>query len=324
MCPICKSEMSKILLNWKKYKINKCGNCKLIFATPLPLQSELEEFYQGFLFKKPDKNAIQNRVEKTKRELIKIFKLSGKKNHLSEKYFLDYGGGTGIGFMAATELGLQVFYHDIDKHATEFTMQNFGLKPQNIVEDISKCAIWFDYILSDNVIEHVPYPLTFINNLLNRLNEGGIIVLKTPNAGNSENYFNPLISLKEYTVKSAKYNSIGGILYGYFNRFWHCDPPRHIYSFSKKSFFYLMNSFESSNIEFEISNYKIPWFAHTVTKQFFSKDKRLNPFASILVRLIIWPIIPVETLLQVIRHFLLWAGFLSPGGLILIIKKTGS
>jgi hypothetical protein len=153
------------------------------------------------------------------------------------------------------------------------------------------------------------------------LEEGGTIVIKTPNASNTESIFNPVITLKGYFLSGLKYNSLKRALQAYFTRFWHCDPPRHFYSFSKKSLTHLVAKLKAETVDFEISYNKCPWFANTITQQFFKKDKRLKGFKSFLIRLIVLPVIPLEILLQITRRLLLQMGVLSPGGIILRINK---
>lgn len=321
-CSICNSKEIQELLNWKKHKIIRCNNCRLIFTTPLPSDSELQAFYQGFMFQKPENYEIQKKTWKRKKELKKLFGFSDDNKELSDKKFLDFGAGTGVVYKAARELGLESYYQDFDKQAEEFTMKNFGLTPEYIVDDIEKCDMKFDFIFSDNVIEHVKEPHTFIKNLLIRLEDGGTLVLKTPNASNSETFFNPIISLKGYLLQSLKYNSLLRAIRGYFKIFWHCDPPRHIYSFTEKSLEHLMTNLKHKTINYKISYYRTPWFSNTITKRFFSKDKKLTPMKSVAIRLIIWPTIPIETLLQSLKWLLLTLGILSPGGIILRINKA--
>jgi hypothetical protein len=103
--------------------------------------------------------------------------------------------------------------------------------------------------------------------------------------------------------------------------FWHCDPPRHLYSFSKQSLEVIMNTSQFQDFEYRISFYEIPWFAHTVTYQFFSLDKKLSLLNSILLRLLIWPLVPIEAVLQILRKLLLSLGLLTAGGIILEIRR---
>lgn len=320
ICPICASENTQEQLNWGRYKINSCHNCRLIFTTPLPSDSELEAFYQGFLFQQPDILHFQRKIKNRKKELKRLFNFNENKNTFSGKKFLDFGAGTGIAYKAACDLGFETYYHDLDKQAMAFTSKHFGLTSEFIIDDIEECDIKFDFIFSDNVIEHVKTPVTFVEKLLNRLEDGGTLVIKTPHAGNTETYFNPMISIKGYFLSALKYNSFLNVIRSYIQRFWHCDPPRHLFSFSEESLKQLAIKLKRNSIHSEINYYRTPLFSNTITKQFFSKDKRLTLLESIIIRLIIWPVIPIEILLQSLKRILLAVGILSPGGIILKIK----
>lgn len=321
-CPICESSKIKELIKWKKYTIQKCNYCKLIFSTPLPSDNELEKFYQGFLFKKPEDYEIQKQIKKRKKELKKLFKLSEQLESLSSKKFLDYGGGTGVVYKTSSDLGIDSYYLDLDEEAKKFSVEKFGLVKEKVIEEITKCNIKFDYIFSDNVIEHVKKPHEFTQNLIKQLNPGGRIIIKTPHASNTELIFNPFITVKGYFLNALKYNSLIKSIQAYLLRFWCCDPPRHLYSFSKDSFDQIMIKNEMDGINYEVLYYDIPWFENTITKQFFSRDKRLKGFTSFIIRLIIFPIVPLETILQIIRKLLLKLRIISPGGIILAINKS--
>jgi len=321
-CPICQSGNTRELIQWKEFTINKCCDCKVIFSYPEPTNDELEKFYQGFMFRKPEDYEIRKHLKKRKKELQELFVISETTEGSSSKKFLDYGGGTGMAYKAMSDFGLDSYYHDLDKQAKKFSQEKFGLTMEKVIEDVTKCNIKFDYILSDNVIEHVKNPHEFIGNLIKHLNSGGRIVIKTPHASNTELLLNPVISIKRYFLPALKYNSLRKSIRAYLLRFWCCDPPRHLYSFSKKSFDHVMKLNNEDGIRYTVSYYEVPWFENTITKQFFTKDKKLKGFHSVGVRILIFPIIPLELILQGIRKLLLKLKILSPGGLILTIEKN--
>lgn len=320
-CPICESEKTQDLLRWKKYTIHKCRSCQLIFSTPLPTDEELADFYQGFMFKKPEEYEIANQIVNRKKELRKLFSLTGDADALNNKKFLDYGGGTGVAFKAAKELGLDTYYHDLDQKAKKFVKDKFRLTEEKTIDELSNCSVKFDYIFSDNVIEHVKDPIAFTKELQDQLNDGGVLVIKTPHASNTDSIFNPLINLQVYFLGALKYNSLIKSIKAHLKGFWHCDPPRHLYSFSHNCLVQLVSKMEAQDIDFEISYYDFDWFANTITKQFFTKDKKLKGIASIVMRIVVLPIIPIEIFLQVTRKVLLNMKVLSPGGIILTIRK---
>jgi len=322
-CPICEAEKSKLLLNWKTYAIHKCATCKLIFTTPLPSDKELQDFYQGFMFNKPEFWEIKKAIVKKKKELIALFNIDQNTDH-SNKKILDYGGGTGIAYKAMCELGLDTYYQDLDENAISFTQTNFGLPKKKTIRSLDETNIKFDYIFSDNVIEHVKEPIAFTKALSNNLAEGGVLVIKTPHASNTEILFNPIISINGYFLGALKYNSLFKSLQACMNRFWHSDPPRHLYSFSAPSLIKLAQQMNLKNIHPAVAYYKIPIFENTITKQFFSKDKRLSGIKSVLIRVLLLPILPIEFLLQLSKELLLFLKILTPGGIILRLTKEQS
>jgi hypothetical protein len=84
----------------------------VIFTSPLPSDILLLDYYQGFMFNKPETFEIRKQVEKRKNELKKLFSI---KSELQNKNFLDYGGGTGCAYKAACDLHLKAYYHDLDE-----------------------------------------------------------------------------------------------------------------------------------------------------------------------------------------------------------------
>lgn len=316
-CNLCDSDHIEKIVYWKEYSIYKCNNCNLIFTFPLPEDQILIDYYQGFLFNKPKRNTLQKEVKKREKELKKLFSFQSiNANNL----YLDYGGGTGSSFKAARELGLTAYYYDLDNEAKAFVKEVHGLDNNHIIDDIEKTSIRFDSIFSDNVIEHVKDPVKFTTDLKNILNIGGQIVIKTPNSMNTEILFYPFISLKGYTFPAMKYNPLPVVIKSYFKRFWHCDPPRHLYSFSKQNLELIAKKAGFCDDEIEISYYRVPLFEFSLTKMFVSLKAR-HGIRSMLLRVLYLPIIPLELLSKLLQSVLISLNVLSAGGIILKLKK---
>jgi 2-polyprenyl-3-methyl-5-hydroxy-6-metoxy-1,4-benzoquinol methylase len=318
-CQICGFANTKFVLKWKIYQINKCPNCNLLFATPLPSLLDLEKFYQGFLFRKPDKKDILNLTKKRKVELIKLFDLTPYSN-FENKFFLDYGGGTGVTYNALLQLGFNAYYSDVDRDAAAFTQENFGLTTEKIIYDIKSCKIKFDYIFSNHVIEHVNNPIEFVSGLASCLNAGGILVIKTPHGGNSEVLLN-IIVIKGYLLNALKYNSVITTLNSFSLRFWHCDPPRHLYSFTKKSLTEIASKLPSTIYDYEIQGNALPIFSNTLTHNFLNKDRVSSKYKAFIKKAIFLPFVPFDVLLQLGKYVLLRSGILTPGEIVLKIKR---
>jgi 2-polyprenyl-3-methyl-5-hydroxy-6-metoxy-1,4-benzoquinol methylase len=316
-CPICDSDNVIKILNWMKgYNILKCNHCKLIFSEPLPSDVDLHDFYQGFCYNKPDITRINNEVKKRKVDLTKLFgwnlPVDVKNNH-----FLDFGGGSGVATKAAKELGLDAHYFEIDEESISFVKNVLEIDDNHIFTHI--CDVQhkkFDCIFSDNVIEHYKFPIEFIDTLYNLLKSRGVLIIKTPHASNTEAVFYPRINIRGYFLRSLKYNSFKNSIYGYINRWWHCDPPRHIYSFSKESFKEIAKKLKIH--DYEIDFYRIPLFKYSIAELILTKSKNLK---GILIRLLLLPILPIELISKLIQLLLIKLEIISPGGIILKIWK---
>jgi len=315
-CPICNSIETKSVLNWGEYSINNCKQCNLVYGNPLPTETFLEKFYQGFLFNKPNKSEVRRIVEKRKVELNKLFNFQGE-----DKKFLDYGGGTGSAYKAACELRLNSYYHDLDKEAEAFVKQEHGLTNEFIIKDMKSTTLTFDYILSDNVIEHLIDPVNYVREMGAVLKPGGEIIIKTPHGRNTESFFYPIVILNGYFLKSLKFNSIGKSIKSFFWRFWSCDPPRHIYSFSHVNLRMIAENAGFDASEVIIDYYNIPLFKYSFLSMFLDRSK-YGSLKAVFMRVLSIPILPFELATKVLQYCLLSIRVLSPGGIILKIKKN--
>ncbi len=316
-CYLCDSENVKKIVDWGDYIICKCDDCKVFFSDPLPSEQVLTEYYQGFRYNEPENSNKVKLFNTIKAELDELFLLSA---NTERKNYLDYGGGMGSAYKAACEFNLNVYYYDIDKEARQYVSDTYGLSSNYVVDDIKNTDLSFDYIFSDNVIEHVNNPILLIRRMKAVLKTGGTIILKTPHGGNSEIFFYPLISVKQYFLKALKYNKTPIVIKSYFSRFWHCDPPRHIYSFSAINLkeISLKAGFLESDIR--ISYYKLPLFSYSLT-EIFLNYRRYNSKKIWIYRLFILPLIPLEIISKLVQFTLVFLKILTPGGIILHLNK---
>jgi SAM-dependent methyltransferase len=253
-----------------------------------------------------------------KAELMRLFRLG--EGTMQGKKLLDYGGGSGIAFQAGRELGCDVFYYDVDDRAVSFVRGQFGLEIDRLIErpsDLEKHR--FDLILSDNVLEHAPSPLSMIRMLLDALEVEGTLVLKTPHARTSDLFFCPKVILGGYLAKARKHNSLATTFSALFwNRFWTCDPPRHLFSFSRKSVIEIMRRLEIGQECYAISYYHVPLFEYSLTKTFLQRPKTL---LGIVRRLLSLPLLLIELVSKLIQVSLRVLQITSPGGIVLRVDK---
>jgi 2-polyprenyl-3-methyl-5-hydroxy-6-metoxy-1,4-benzoquinol methylase len=92
---------------------------------------------------------------------------------------LDIGCGTGWFLGYAKCVGFSVSGYEFSPDLVSFTSQQIGCEVYS--GDISEVPGQFDVITLFDVVEHVPNPAELVTMLGDRLNEGGIILIYTPN-----------------------------------------------------------------------------------------------------------------------------------------------
>lgn len=314
-CLVCGEGVGHHVFSWAGgYEIYRCRTCQSAFTHPLPTPSDLDTFYQGFLYKKPNPDGLPNLVQERRAELVKLFSL--EKQTTEGTRFLDHGGGTGVAFGAAQTLGFECYFCDIDEQAARFVQEAFGLDEQHWLRDLTPATEHFDCVLSDNVIEHVIDPLELLLALYGSLRAGGKLVVKTPHVSATEHYFYPR-TLKRYLRTAARYNgwqSVGRMLTT--DRTWYCDPPRHLYSFSATGLAALCR--RAGIVDFELGHYRTKFLSNTLTERFLRTPKTIRGMAR---RGMMLPGVGMELVLKPLQLLGLSSNLLTPGGLLLQITK---
>lgn len=176
-CPFCGHR--EINVYSSALSVRRCLSCGLLFRSILQLQSNSAELYKNAW---SDACNHINETGGTNLELARIYlqKLIlflGKKN-LTGLKILDFGAGRGDILIALSELGADIY--GIEPYGYEY-LKSKGLKVFRQIEEIPK-GLFFDAIITTDVIEHIPSPWDAIGKLYKLLNTNGWLYIATPNA----------------------------------------------------------------------------------------------------------------------------------------------
>jgi 2-polyprenyl-3-methyl-5-hydroxy-6-metoxy-1,4-benzoquinol methylase len=154
----------------------------------------LKKYYDGFL-PKLDVNRMSTFESAAKKLFPHLGLHSGSKLKM-----LDIGGGGGFFSKALEDLGYgESTYVDLDPQSCNFAQNSLKLKrvfncdAMNIKEYINTK---FDFIYCRHVIEHLLEPITFLEKIMDYLNDNGIFVVQFPK-GNSLEYLAAIFSDKQ-------------------------------------------------------------------------------------------------------------------------------
>jgi SAM-dependent methyltransferase len=183
-CPICKSteqtllfektkEASEWVLNGVQYQYQRCNKCAFIQSNPIPPEKDLFEFYQKqYAYDWFEKNRFFKKIQARHR----LFKI---RNHVKgSKKILDFGCGHGYFVQELAKKQFQSFGFDIgsDKIMLHGSATITNKNQLSAYEEYG-----FDVISLWHVLEHMQDHDAILDDLKQRLNPGGKLIIAVPN-----------------------------------------------------------------------------------------------------------------------------------------------
>lgn len=202
-CPVCSNQKNKLLFKTpyisekilkflneyyenkmpihllKKfdYELLECIKCKFIFQKYIPDKEFSNEIYDKIispersLKKKIDSKDSNLKYENEIRLIKNIFK--DKKIKI-----LEFGAGWGFWAFKAIKSGLDVDVFELSNTRIQF-MKEKGI---NVIGDLNKNINQYDFIYSDQTIEHISNPHQIFIEILPNLKKGGFILINFPSS----------------------------------------------------------------------------------------------------------------------------------------------
>jgi len=189
LCCFCgiKCENTKYILQENPTVcLMRCQSCNVIFASRLPIQSALDNYYEQYYLSSkmnsPEERITFNGSRRFGRHLAHKTYTYLPKKHLT---ILDYGGGDGsIAWHTAIELinkGIQnidIFVIDYNEVPLNKTHPHISITYLNSLAGFQIQNI--DFIIASAIVEHLPNPDVILLDLLNLLSEQGLFYARTP------------------------------------------------------------------------------------------------------------------------------------------------
>jgi 2-polyprenyl-3-methyl-5-hydroxy-6-metoxy-1,4-benzoquinol methylase len=157
-CPLCESEKVEYKFELEKNKLYKCKTCELEFLEDY--KKDRSELYQKGYWVDEKNPEILKCKEKNYEEIIK---------EIPKGKILDYGGGYGSFVNYLKNKGFEIDLYE------------------PYLSTSKKKNKKYDFITLFDVIEHLANPIEIINELKEKLNENGKIIIITPNTGEISN-----------------------------------------------------------------------------------------------------------------------------------------
>jgi SAM-dependent methyltransferase len=176
-CPICRAKDFSAPF-WETPKFHRCSRCGLIFRVPFPDTSSLDDLYK-MSWVSPDVHKSETGAtdlviaSAVTRHLLR----SMRESNFSGKRILDFGAGRGSMALSLKQNGADVVA--VERYGTDY-LSNLGLATYSDLSELP-LDLYFDGVVSLEVIEHLPAPAEILAKLYQRLKAGGWLFVTTPN-----------------------------------------------------------------------------------------------------------------------------------------------
>lgn len=173
------------LIKRKSFVVNYCNNCDFYWHKSILKDRYLKKLYTLWINSK--ESFLKHQMNKYPLQRAQIISflircLNSQKLSLQRRdiKFLDYGGGWADFAVCAKALGCNAYIYDLSPARIKYAKTN-GIDCLNS-RDLNFHKGTFDFILLNQVLEHVPNPMKMIKTVNLLLKPGGILAISVPNA----------------------------------------------------------------------------------------------------------------------------------------------
>jgi len=186
-CPLCTSINNSKKFNdypgsfLNCYELIQCLECALIFAYPLPLNKELNEYYASGLYYDKVSNPFSAGFIEFSLELAKsrLRLISDHVNFISGMRMIDIGAGNAQFSTALNELNDQFIYDAVEPDSN--VSDQYGDLVSNHYYKISQVnKNTYDLAVLNQVLEHVSDPVEFLSSVSELIRERGYVYIDVP------------------------------------------------------------------------------------------------------------------------------------------------
>jgi SAM-dependent methyltransferase len=190
-CCICNSRAESTLFRKvEKYKLYKCGKCKLIYLDSGNFGMNPYSFYSDVKKDKAEcaKSIIYYSFPEMYKKYPNVFNYYFNKriNHIfnyikNPKSILDIGCGYGLWLNFCKDKLEYVYGIDLNSEAVDYARINYNLKVDKLtLEDLRNTGKKFDVITMCDVLEHIENPNLVLKNIFSLMHKKSILYIQVP------------------------------------------------------------------------------------------------------------------------------------------------
>lgn len=184
ICPICKEDRFKSFWECDGFRFVQCRKCSLILQNPQPVPEALAARYSDsyFSYEQANETLFFNLMESSFHD-IGFIDIEKQFKEGEDRTFLDIGCATGRLLRSLKERKWDVAGVEVCRESAEFGNREYGVNiSPTTLEDAHFEDSRFSVIHSSHLIEHLPDPVIFLNEVDRILKPGGYLITTTPSA----------------------------------------------------------------------------------------------------------------------------------------------
>lgn len=195
-CIFCNRKSDQVVIEENGYKGRKCLDCELIYISPRPSLSEIQNLYSydhaqastgSYIF-----GSFWKRLHA--RHNLRIITKYIKKGSL-----LEIGPSDGDFLVEARKKGFEVFGIELNNIKADFITNDLSIKcEKSPLNEASFCSKKFDIIYHCDVLSHFYDPVEEYKKINRNLKNRGLLIFETGNLGNVNKKYYRYISKFQY------------------------------------------------------------------------------------------------------------------------------
>jgi 2-polyprenyl-3-methyl-5-hydroxy-6-metoxy-1,4-benzoquinol methylase len=194
-CILCQEISNKTAIFENGYHGKKCPKCGLIYISPRPTLSSINEMYRKDKAELYEKALIACRGQK---ELISRYTLNLIKSLKLTGSLLEIGAGAGFFLNEAKKKGFNVRGIELNESLALFIQNQFGIACDTNGPTFQGDDVKYDVIYHCNVLSHFFNPLEEFKTINKRLKNGGALIFETGNYSDLDKKYYSYIKSFEY------------------------------------------------------------------------------------------------------------------------------
>jgi SAM-dependent methyltransferase len=184
LCRVCEGPLGAEVVTAGSWTVRRCTACDAGVLVPLPSAAELDSAYHSGLYAPESGQVVRPLAALLDWFQARRLAFTGRPDGHGLR-LLDVGSGKGRLLRYAAKKGYEVT--GVEPHDTRsaFSVDAYGVRVfRGPLEDFPDEGAGFDVITSWHVLEHVPYPVEFLQAIRRLLRDDGVLAIEVPNLQN--------------------------------------------------------------------------------------------------------------------------------------------